>query len=110
MKTANAGDLPASCLVEQQDGTLSLTVHVQPRASRTRLCGLHGNAVKLGITAPPLDGRANDMVIEFLARLFRLPKSALTIKTGHQSRAKILTIRTLSLQEAAGILELALRK
>jgi len=56
--------------------SISLSIHVQPKASRTRIAGLHGDAVKLCITSPPVDGKANAAVIQFLAKLFKIPKAA----------------------------------
>jgi len=64
-------------LREQADGaSVSLSIHVQPKVSRTRIAGLHGDAVKLCITSPPVDGKANAAVIEFFAKLFKIPKAA----------------------------------
>lgn len=65
-----------------------LRLHVQPRASANGLAGLQGDMLKLRLTTPPVDGKANKAVIAFLAKLFHLPKSALTIKSGQQSRSK----------------------
>lgn len=72
-----------------KDGSVLLSVHVQPKASRTKVAGLFGDgAVKICITAPPVDGQANEALIKFLAKLFKLPKSAVTIEAGHQGRTK----------------------
>jgi uncharacterized protein (TIGR00251 family) len=70
------------------DGNLLLFLYVQPRASRNELVGLHGDALKLRLTTPPVDGKANKAVIAFLAKLFKIPKSAVMIKSGLQSRSK----------------------
>jgi uncharacterized protein (TIGR00251 family) len=96
------------CLAEQKDGTLLLTVYVQPRASRTLLVGLHGRALKLSITAPPVDGKANKAVVEYIARLFNIPFKAVSIKSGHQGRTKRLTVRKISLAAAQDFLQRAL--
>jgi len=61
---------------------------------------MHGNAVKLCITAPPVDDKANGAVIVFLSKLFGLPKSALQIKTGRQGRNKQILISNFSLMQA----------
>ena len=65
-----------------------LTLHVQPRASRTGLCGIHGGSLKLAITAPPVEGKANKEVIAFLAAFLKIPKKDVTIVSGAQSRTK----------------------
>ena len=88
------------CFTELPNNSLSLNVYVQPRASRNRLAGMHGKAIKLCITAPPVDDKANTAVLAFLAKLFGLPKSALQIKTGRQSRNKQIIITETSLAQA----------
>lgn len=74
------------------DGTLLLKILVQPRASRNQLAGLHNDALKIHLTTPPVEGRANKAVVAFLAKQLHLPKSAVTIKKGLQNREKILII------------------
>ena len=80
------------CLQVLADGSLLLRLRVQPRASANALAGLQGDALKLRLTTPPVDGKANKAVIAFLAKLFHLPKSALVIKSGQQSRSKTVAI------------------
>jgi len=75
-------------LSTQGDGSLHLCIHVQPRASRIGLCGIHGDALKLAISAPPVDGKANKEVIAFLAALLKIPKKEIVIISGLQSRTK----------------------
>ena len=74
------------------EGTLLLSLYVQPRSSRNELTGLHGDALKLRVTTPPVDGRANKAVISFLAKLLKIPKSAILIRSGLQSRSKKLLL------------------
>ncbi len=97
------------CFAELPDNSLSLNVYVQPRASRNRLAGMHGKAVKLCITAPPVDDKANTAVLAFLAKLFGLPKSALQIKTGRQARNKQIIITNTSLAQAKQALTSAMQ-
>lgn len=70
---------------------MRIAVKVQPRARRTRLSG-GPEEYKLEVTAPPVEGAANDAVIEFFARALRLPKSAIQIVTGEHARRKIVEI------------------
>jgi len=97
-------------LVEQDNGKILLTLYVQPRASRNRIAGLHGDAVKLCVTAPPVDDKANGAVIAFLAKFFNIPKSAVVIQSGKQSRTKRLILSGLSLVKAQGVLHAFLER
>ncbi len=80
----------------QEDGAVFLKVYVQPRASRNEIAGLHNDALKLRLTTPPVDGKANKAVISFLAKLFRVSKSSIFLKHGHQNRNKIVSIQGVS--------------
>jgi hypothetical protein len=93
-------------LREQVDSaSVSLSVHVQPKASRTRIAGLHGEALKLCITSPPVDGKANGAVIQFFAKLFKIPKAAVTIASGEASRDKRIILAGVSLARAEAVLQ-----
>ena len=74
------------------DGSVILSLHVQPRSSKNQVAGEHNGALKLRLTAPPVEGKANKAVISFLAKRLNLPKSAITIKSGHHSREKQVLI------------------
>ncbi len=74
------------------DHRILLSLYVQPRSSRNELVGLHGDALKLRLTTPPVDGKANKAVIAFLAKVLKMPKSAILIKSGLQSRSKKLLL------------------
>jgi len=71
-----------------------LRVHLQPRAAHNRLVGLHGEALKVALTAPPVDGAANVALLIFVADLLRLPRSAVSLASGAKSREKRLLIST----------------
>lgn len=93
-------------LREQADSaSVSLSVHVQPKASRTRIAGLHGEALKLCITSPPVDGKANAAVIRFFAKLFKIPRAAVTIASGEASRDKRIILAGVSLARAEAVLQ-----
>ena len=77
----------------QIDGeTTILTVHAQPGAKRTEIQGLHGEALKIRVASPPVDGRANDELQRFLAEQFRVPRRDVTVSSGESSRHKQLRI------------------
>ena len=81
-----------SYLSPYKDGRLLLRLYVQPKSSRNAFSGIHGDSIKLAITAPPVDGKANKAVIQFLASFFKLKKKDITIKYGLQSRTKSILI------------------
>ena len=68
-------------------------LRVQPRASRNGFAGVVGDAIKLAITAPPVDGKANRAVIDYLADWFQVPKSNIVIVSGETGRNKRIAIR-----------------
>lgn len=69
-----------------------LALHVQPGARRTEPAGVHGKALKVRIAAPPLDGRANDVLRQFLADAFAVPLRRVTLLRGETSRDKVVRI------------------
>lgn len=72
---------------------IKLRVRVTPRASRSEIAGLHGDALKIRLHAPPVDGAANEALIEFLADALDVPRSTVHIERGHTGRSKEITIR-----------------
>ena len=70
-----------------------LKIFVQPRSSKNMIIGLHGDALKIKLTAPPVDGAANKMSIQYLAKIFKIPKSSLNIISGQTSRKKTVLIK-----------------
>jgi uncharacterized protein (TIGR00251 family) len=83
----------ASTLVcnETNDG-VTFTIHVQPRASRNEICGIHGGELKVRLTAPPVDDAANRLCVEFLAKRLDISKSQVVVVNGHKSRHKLIRI------------------
>ena len=79
--------MPAWCR-RLPDGTLLLAVHAQPGAKRSELAGLHGDALKIRIAAPPLDDRANEALIAFLAGTLGVSKRNVALESGQKSREK----------------------
>ena len=72
---------------------IAFDVLVSPRASRARLGPVHGDRVKLAVTAPPVDGEANAAVIELVAKTLGVARAAVTITAGHSSRRKSVAVR-----------------
>ncbi len=71
---------------------LVLTLHVQPGARRTEIAGVHGDALKVRLAAPPVDGKANALLLRYLAAAFGVPQRAVTLRHGETSRRKIVRI------------------
>jgi uncharacterized protein (TIGR00251 family) len=71
---------------------ITLTLHVQPGAKRSEIVGLHGDALKIKLAAPPVEGRANEALLKFIAELFDVPLRNVELKQGEQSRRKVVLI------------------
>jgi uncharacterized protein (TIGR00251 family) len=91
----------ALCVVSRDD--IVLTLHIQPRASKNEVCGVQDQALKIRLTSPPVDGAANKLCREFLADLFKVPKSAVEIISGETSRHKRVRI---SGSDVAGLVQI----
>ena len=76
-------------------------MRVQPRASRTELAGTHGDALKVRLTAPPVDGAANEALIRFLADRLDVPRAAVRLEAGAAGRWKLVAVEGLDVQAAA---------
>jgi len=74
------------------DGRITLTLHIQPGAKKTGFAGLHGDALKIRLAAPPVDGKANEALVRFVAETLGLAKSAVNLKSGQTSRRKVLEV------------------
>jgi len=78
---------------------ISFAVKIHPRAKKNAITGEIGDAVKLALTAPAVEGRANQACIEFFANLLELPRSSVTIASGQTSRRKVIRVAGLSADE-----------
>lgn len=67
-------------------------MHVQPRASRSEIAGMHGDAIKIRLTSPPVDDAANEELIALLARALGVPRSEVRIVGGARARSKIVEV------------------
>ena len=85
------------------DGRITLTLHIQPGAKTTEFAGLHGDALKIRLAAPPVDGKANEALIKFVAETLKLPKSAVILKSGQTSRRKVLEVNGSSREALIGL-------
>src|SRR6201996_4158936 len=87
---------------------ITFAIKVHPRARKKAITGIVGDALKLALAAPPVEGKANHAVIEFFADLFEIPRSSVTIASGETSRNKVVRIsgvnRTMVEQRLSGAL------
>jgi uncharacterized protein (TIGR00251 family) len=75
---------------------VTLAVRAQPGAKRTAIVGVYGAELKIAVQAPPIEGRANQALIAFLAKTFALPKSSVELLSGELSRSKVFLLRGLN--------------
>ncbi len=84
----------------QESGVgVTFAVKVHPRARKNAITGELGSALKLSLTSPPIDGKANEACIEFFAKLLKVPRSSVTIASGQTSRAKVIRVAGISVEE-----------
>jgi uncharacterized protein (TIGR00251 family) len=74
------------------DGRLTLTLHIQPGAKKTEVAGEHGDALKIRLAAPPVDGKANAALLAFIAERLGVSKSSVSLKSGQTSRRKVVEV------------------
>jgi uncharacterized protein (TIGR00251 family) len=84
--------------ITEHRGSLRFAVRVQPRASRSEIVGLHGDALKVRLTAPPIDGAANVALVELLADVLGVPLNSVRIVTGGTSRGKVVEVDGVSVE------------
>lgn len=75
-------------MIVKTKGGVILSVYVQPKASKTEFVGMHGDALKFRVAAPPVEGEANTELCRHLAKLFSLPQRGVSISSGQASRNK----------------------
>jgi uncharacterized protein (TIGR00251 family) len=88
-------------VIERTASGVRIRLHIQPRASRSELAGRHGDAIKVRLTAAPVDGAANEALLQFLAVRLQVPRSALSLVSGGSGRSKVVTIEAISPEDAS---------
>lgn len=97
-------------IASSPDGNTVLRLYVQPKASKTRCTGLHDGCLKIAVTSPPVDGKANKEIQKFLAKMFSVVKTDIIFKTGTHSRRKIVIVKSRSNSEIRATVEKMLEK
>ena len=90
--------------VTELDGRVRLSVRVQPRASEDAIAGVYGTSLKIRLTAPPIDGAANERLVLFLSHIFAVPRRAVKILAGESSRSKIVEIEGVTQRDVYGVI------
>jgi len=85
--------------IRQSRAGIAFAVKVHPGAKRNAITGEAGDALKLSVTAPPVDGKANDACLEFFAKLLKVPRSSVTIASGETSRNKVMRVEGVTADE-----------
>ena len=88
---------PDDVRIRENASFLDVPLHVQPRARRTEMAGIHNGALKLKVQAPPVDDAANEAIVRFFSKLLDIPRSRLSLVSGLKSRDKILRVEGVSL-------------
>lgn len=86
-------------IFKESNGTVTFAVKVVPRASKNQVTGIEGDAIKIRLSAPPVEGKANDALIEFLADILGVRRAHIEIVVGRTSRHKVVRVRGVSAQE-----------
>lgn len=89
-------------VIHETSSGVIFSVKVHPRAKKNDITGEVGDALKVSLTSPPVDGRANDACIEFFAKLLKVPRTSITIASGQSSRNKVIRVAGVSAAEVRG--------
>jgi uncharacterized protein len=96
-------------MLRAAQGGVTLAVRAQPGAKKTTIIGLYGEGssaqLKIAVQAPPIEGRANSALLEFLAERFGIPKNSVELMTGELSRSKVFLLRGVTLQQVQELLK-----
>ncbi len=90
--------------IRPTDHGVRIAIRLTPKSARDKVLGPHGDAIKIAITAPPVEGKANAHLIKFLSKRLKVAKSAITIASGELSRDKLVDVTGLSAEAARSAL------
>jgi len=85
--------------LQESGGGVTFAVKVHPRAKKNAITGELGDALKVSLTTPPVEGRANQACVEFFAKLLKVPRSSVTIASGQSSRNKVIRVDGVTAQQ-----------
>ncbi len=90
--------------IQATEGGVRLRIHAQPGAKRTEVIGIHGDAIKIRVHAPPVEGKANDELLRFLAQLLKINRQHIELTAGLTSRSKTFEARGVGVSEARSLI------
>lgn len=82
--------------LNEKEGAVTIRLRVQPRAPKTEIAGEHDGAIRLRIAAPPVDGKANEECVRYLAKLLKVSATSVEIIAGESSRNKVIRVSNMS--------------
>jgi len=85
--------------IQENAGAVTFAVKVHARAKKNAITGQLGDSLKIALTAPPVEGKANEACIEFFAKLLKVPRSSVSIAAGQTSRNKVIRVAGLSAKQ-----------
>ncbi len=91
-------------LSEAPGGTI-IEIWAKPRSSKTKVAGLHGSALSVAISAPPVEGEANKELIEFFAKLLKVPKTSIELASGSTGRNKRVLVKGAVISEVSQVID-----
>lgn len=91
-------------MLTETNGRVTFRARIVPRASKNQIVGVEGDAVKVRLAAPPVEGKANDALVKFLASLLDVPRSSVEIISGQSSRNKTIRIRGISREKVEQVI------
>jgi len=86
-------------VITESKGMVTLTIKIVPRARKNQIAGIEGDALKIRLNAPPVEGKANEALVEFLAKTLGIARAQIEIVAGHTARRKIVRVRGISARE-----------
>ena len=95
--------VPENAVTACSDGCL-ISCLATPRASRNALCAWHDGRLKVALTAPPVDGEANKVLVKFMAEVLNVSKSSVSVASGQTGRRKVLAVKGMSAADAVKVL------
>jgi len=90
--------------IREVENYVTFSVRVQPRSSKNEICGIYGDAMKIKLTSPPVEGEANEGLIKFLSDILKISKGQIEIISGHKSRTKSIKIIGVTKEKVADLL------
>ncbi len=101
-------------MIRQTKDGVTLAVRAQPGAKKTAVVGVYGEGaaaqVKIAVQAPPIEGRANEALVNFLAATFGIPRATVELLSGQLSRSKVFLLRSVTEEQAKALLDIRTKK